>query len=148
MLENFLTIVDRYGHIPNGGRVYYLMRSQPPMFIPMVNCYLESTKDEEFLKKNLPIMEKEFSYWMTNHSIVVNKGGANYTLFRYNDQSQGPRPESYRLVFFFFFIDKRNLFYLLDFFFCTEILFLFLGRILSQLHYSKQNAKNRIIIRN
>lgn len=36
MIENFLSMVERYGFIPNGGRVYYLMRSQPPMLIPMV----------------------------------------------------------------------------------------------------------------
>ncbi|KAK6644318.1 hypothetical protein RUM43_000585 [Polyplax serrata] len=96
MLENFLSIVERYGHIPNGGRVYYLMRSHPPLLIPMVNSYLEVKNDVEFLKKNLPIMEMEFSYWMTNHSVTVTKSKTNYTLYRYIDRSRGPRPESYR----------------------------------------------------
>ncbi|KAK6617639.1 hypothetical protein RUM44_005227 [Polyplax serrata] len=96
MLENFLSIVERYGHIPNGGRVYYLMRSHPPLLIPMVNSYLEAKNDVEFLKKNLPIMEMEFSYWMTNHSVTVTKSKMNYTLYRYIDRSRGPRPESYR----------------------------------------------------
>jgi alpha,alpha-trehalase len=31
MIENFLSIIDRYGLIPNGGRIYYLARSQPPL---------------------------------------------------------------------------------------------------------------------
>ena len=96
MLENFLYIIERFGHIPNGGRVYYAMRSQPPMLIPMVNIYLEATNDTEFLKSSLKTLELEFSYWMTNHSVLVNKDGVNYTLFRYIDRSQGPRPESYR----------------------------------------------------
>ena len=37
IIENFLSIVKTYGFIPNGGRVYYLMRSQPPLLIPMVS---------------------------------------------------------------------------------------------------------------
>lgn len=96
MLQNFLTIVETYGFIPNGGRVYYLMRSQPPLFIPMVSCYVEARDDIEFLKESLPILEMEFNYWMSNHSVLVTKGGVNYTLYRYIDRSQGPRPESYR----------------------------------------------------
>lgn len=36
MIENFLSMVDRFGFIPNGGRIYYLSRSQPPLLIPMV----------------------------------------------------------------------------------------------------------------
>ncbi|EEB13930.1 Trehalase precursor, putative [Pediculus humanus corporis] len=96
MLENFSFIVDAYGHIPNGGRIYYLMRSHPPLFIPMVYEYLEATKDVEFLHRNLHILEKEFNYWMTNHSVSVDKNAVNYTLYRYIDRSQGPRPESYR----------------------------------------------------
>ena len=98
MLENFSFIVDAYGHIPNGGRIYYLMRSHPPLFIPMVYEYLEATKDVEFLHRNFHILEKEFNFWMTNHSVSVDKNAVNYTLYRYIDRSQGPRPESYRYV--------------------------------------------------
>ena len=35
-LNNFSTLIDRYGHIPNGNRTYYLSRSQPPFFAQMV----------------------------------------------------------------------------------------------------------------
>lgn len=31
MLLNFFSVIDRYGFIPNGGRIYYLTRSHPPM---------------------------------------------------------------------------------------------------------------------
>ena len=37
MLENFAYVIDRYGHIPNGNRSYYLSRSQPPFFALMVD---------------------------------------------------------------------------------------------------------------
>jgi len=96
MLVNFLSIVDTYGFIPNGGRIYYAMRSQPPLLIPMMQSYLEATHDHEFLKTNIHILEKEFDFWMTNHTVEVEKDGKTYTLARYKDASQGPRPESYR----------------------------------------------------
>lgn len=36
MIENLLSMAERYGFVPNGGRIYYLSRSQPPLLIPMV----------------------------------------------------------------------------------------------------------------
>ena len=36
MIDNFLYMVKKYGFIPNGGRIYYLMRSQPPLIHLMV----------------------------------------------------------------------------------------------------------------
>ncbi|XP_050313151.1 trehalase-like isoform X2 [Anthonomus grandis grandis] len=95
ILENFLYIVEHYGHIPNGGRIYYLARSQPPLLVPMINMYYEFSNDKEFVQKNLPTMEKEFDYWMTKHSKVIHFDGKNYTLAVYGDRSRGPRPESY-----------------------------------------------------
>ncbi|KAL3289895.1 hypothetical protein HHI36_023284 [Cryptolaemus montrouzieri] len=95
MLQNFLYMVDHYGHIPNGGRVYYLERSQPPLLIPMIKLYYDFTNDVKFLSDNLKTMESEFDYWLTNHSVTINMDGRNYTLAHYGDKSQGPRPESY-----------------------------------------------------
>ncbi|XP_063971932.1 trehalase isoform X2 [Diachasmimorpha longicaudata] len=96
MLSNFVTIVDKIGLIPNGGRIYYEMRSQPPMLIPMVKDYLAVTKDYDWLRDNLWLLEKEFEFWMTNRTIEVEKDGKNYTLARFYEESKGPRPESYR----------------------------------------------------
>jgi alpha,alpha-trehalase len=39
MLANFAYEIDRYGHIPNGNRTYYLSRSQPPFFSAMVDSW-------------------------------------------------------------------------------------------------------------
>ena len=39
MLENFAALIKAYGMIPNGNRVYYTRRSQPPLFIAMVDEY-------------------------------------------------------------------------------------------------------------
>lgn len=96
MLENFISIVERFGLIPNGGRIYYIMRSQPPMLIPMVDELIKTTKNYTWLKENLKTLEKEFDFWMTQRTVDVELEGVNYTLCRYNEQSSGPRPESYR----------------------------------------------------
>ncbi|XP_075219762.1 trehalase-like isoform X2 [Lycorma delicatula] len=96
MLENFLSIVESYGFIPNGGRIYYAMRSQPPLLIPMVKSYLDVTGDKEFLKNNIATLEKEFQFWMTNRTVQVEQDGKLYKLARFKDESSGPRPESYR----------------------------------------------------
>ena len=39
MLENFADLIDQYGLIPNGNRIYYTRRSQPPLYIAMVEEY-------------------------------------------------------------------------------------------------------------
>ena len=96
MLINFLSIVDRYGMIPNGGRVYYQQRSHPPLLIPMFESYLEASDDLPFLEEYIDILEKEFQFWMSNHTKAVEKDGVTYTLATYGDFSKGPRPESYR----------------------------------------------------
>ncbi|XP_055908702.1 trehalase-like isoform X2 [Eupeodes corollae] len=92
MLSNFLSIVQRFGFIPNGGRVYYAKRSQPPLLAGMIKSYVEFTKDDEFALNSVETLEHEFEYWMNNHTVQA-KG---YNLFAYGDSSVGPRPESYR----------------------------------------------------
>jgi len=39
MLENFSELIEKVGLIPNGNRIYYEKRSQPPLFIGMVEEY-------------------------------------------------------------------------------------------------------------
>ncbi|KYQ48224.1 Trehalase [Trachymyrmex zeteki] len=96
MIENFLSMVEKYGFIPNGGRVYYLSRSQPPLLIPMVAKYYDFTKDRKFLKKNIAILEREFEYWHNKKTIDVTKNGKIYKMAHYIVNSHGPRPESYK----------------------------------------------------
>jgi alpha,alpha-trehalase len=96
ILENFLSMVEKYGFVPNGGRVYYVERSQPPLLIPMVASYVTQTSNITFLKKYINLLEAEFQFWLTNRTVTVNKNGKNYKLARYYAASEGPRPESYR----------------------------------------------------
>ncbi|MCL4117246.1 UNVERIFIED_CONTAM: hypothetical protein GTU68_009957 [Idotea baltica] len=95
MIKNYLYLVERYSYIPNGGRVYYLGRSQPPFLIPMFHLFWKSTNDHTFLKENLSTLEKEFKFWMKNRSVTVMKDQIKYKVFQFNVQSNRPRPESY-----------------------------------------------------
>lgn len=55
MIENIILMVKQFGYMPNGGRVYYLNRSQPPMLILMASNYYNTTKDFDFIKKNIQV---------------------------------------------------------------------------------------------
>ncbi|EDW01419.1 GH21428 [Drosophila grimshawi] len=92
MIENLMSIVKRIGFIPNGGRVYYGGRSQPPLLTAMVKSYVDFTKDDMFAINALETLEHEFEYFMNNHSVQA-KG---HNLAGYRDTTTGPRPESYR----------------------------------------------------
>lgn len=91
MLENFLSIVDRFGFIPNGGRLYYLERSQPPLLSGMIKAYVDTTGDTEFMRTALPTLEREFNYFIENRMVTV----LGHSLAIYAPNSTGPRPESY-----------------------------------------------------
>ncbi|XP_055592270.1 trehalase isoform X2 [Uranotaenia lowii] len=92
MLENFLSIVDRFGFIPNGGRIYYSMRSQPPLLCGMVKSYVDATGDKKFAVDHVETLEREFEFFRNNYLIEVN----GHQLAAYGYKSSGPRPESYR----------------------------------------------------
>lgn len=92
MLRNFFSVIDRYGFIPNGGRIYYLIRSQPPMLAGMVKSYVDFTNDVDFITEALPRLEAEFDFFTNNRAHNVN----GYELYAYgSDVLNGPRPESY-----------------------------------------------------
>ncbi|KAI9292050.1 glycoside hydrolase [Neoconidiobolus thromboides FSU 785] len=102
IILNFLEFVDEYGFMPNGARIYFLNRSQPPLLIPMVYDYIEKTKDFDLLKRAINTLDKEYSYWLKYHSVEVECGKLkdqniqNCYLTRYYVNNTKPRPESYR----------------------------------------------------
>ncbi|KAJ8613352.1 hypothetical protein CTAYLR_002251 [Chrysophaeum taylorii] len=100
-ISNLLEYVDAYGFVPNGGRVYYLNRSQPPLLSEMVVAYLETRLDDDALalaRKALPRLEKEYDWWMrADHAVACrDAAGNNHLLNRYWTDTRMPRPESYR----------------------------------------------------
>lgn len=59
----------RFGFVPNGGRVYYLRRSQPPFLLPMAYEYYEATNDVKFIEDNYEYLMREFDFWQVNRSV-------------------------------------------------------------------------------
>lgn len=105
VLANFTSLIDRYGHIPNGNRSYYLSRSQPPFFAAMVELVAESSDDPAKVYADaLPTLAREYAFWMDGADFL-KPGGAYRRLVRlpdgtllnrYWDDSDEPRDESYR----------------------------------------------------
>ena len=103
MLDNFAHLIRTVGHIPNGNRTYYLTRSQPPYFAAMVALYAQATDTTKALAYLDPL-EKEYAFWMDGADQL--KPGQFYrrvvrmpegvVLNRYWDDSDEPRPESFR----------------------------------------------------
>ncbi|CAG9831766.1 unnamed protein product [Diabrotica balteata] len=95
LIQNLLSMVERYGFIPNGGRVYYLNRSQPPLLSLMVDDYVKFSKDFEFIRHNVATLDRELQFWLDNRLVEIEKDGKEYQLAHYNSLSDTPRPESY-----------------------------------------------------
>jgi alpha,alpha-trehalase len=105
MVENFASLIDRYGHIPNGNRTYYLSRSQPPFFASMVELIAARSRDPAAIYVTfLPALSKEYAFWMegadtlepgkAHRRVVRLKDGT--LLNRYWDDRDSPREESFR----------------------------------------------------
>lgn len=104
MVRNFASLIDRYGHVPNGNRSYYLSRSQPPFFAAMVALVAESAAyPRSVYAEFLPAMSREYDFWMTG-SDTLTPGSAHRRvvrladgtlLNRYWDDQDTPREESY-----------------------------------------------------
>ncbi|KAK6025344.1 alpha,alpha-trehalase, partial [Ostertagia ostertagi] len=86
------------GFVPNGGRVYYLTRSQPPLLIPMVYDYFLGTGDLDFVLEVLPTLEKEYLFWIKQRSRIYKdeNGTEKFPYYQYRATLKVPRPESYR----------------------------------------------------
>jgi alpha,alpha-trehalase len=103
MLQNMASLIDRYGHVPNGNRSYYLSRSQPPFFSCMVEL-IAASEGEKIFVDYLPELKTEYDYWMDGaeslapgsayrHAVRLPDG---VLLNRYWDDRATPRDESYR----------------------------------------------------
>ena len=108
ILENHMFLIEKYGFIPNGSRVYYLNRSQPPYFALMVMKFYEycltskelsldeKRKYKSFVfDKALVYVVKEYEFWMSERSIKVTFGQNEFMLNVFSADNQKPRPESY-----------------------------------------------------
>lgn len=101
MLSNFVSLVERYGHVPNGTRTYYLSRSQPPFLALMMD--LSDTHDPALDHQRLDALKAEHAYWMVGATCLDASGACQHVvkmpdgslLNRYWDARDTPRDESY-----------------------------------------------------
>ncbi|WP_110601465.1 alpha,alpha-trehalase TreA [Salinicola lusitanus] len=102
MVGNFAWLIDTYGFVPNGTRTYFLTRSQPPFFAPMVALLAEHDGDDVY-RRYLPELMREHDYWMRGadeigpgeareHVVELADGTL---LNRYHGSENWPRPEAY-----------------------------------------------------
>lgn len=118
VVNHLLEYVAEYGFVPNGGRIYYLTRSQPPMLSEMVNLIAREPNnathvayDLEYLRSAVPLLEKEYAFWMQRgpggHAVELDRPvvdehngtvtrNVTHVLNRYVSIANHPRPESYR----------------------------------------------------
>lgn len=93
--------IDRFGHIPNGNRSYYLSRSQPPTFYASVAA-LEPANPAQAWSNYLPQLLREHRYWMSGEDRAAAQGAADAVvrmpdgslLNRYWDAVATPRDEA------------------------------------------------------
>ena len=98
MIDNFAYLIDEIGFIPNGNRVYYLTRSQPPFFAAIIDLVCRFKNDYNWGIKYLLQLEKEYQFWCgddnisSNHIVKLPDGNE---LNRYFDPEELPREESF-----------------------------------------------------
>lgn len=89
ILDNFTYLIQKFGHIPNGNRTYFLSRSQPPFFALMVDEYARVNEEpDRIYQKYFEAILEEYNFWTKP---VRNKKG----LTHYYDAMNGPRVEMY-----------------------------------------------------
>lgn len=101
MIVNFGSLIETFGHIPNGTRSYYLSRSHPPFFYLM--AALSQKQSEAARNQRLRWMLAEHAFWMDGeeqlapsdeHRRVVRLADGAL-LNRYWDDRDAPRDESW-----------------------------------------------------
>ncbi len=103
LVANFADLIERYGHVPNGARTYYLSRSQPPVFFLMIGLTSEDDPAAGYARY-LPALRREYAFWMAGEDSVRPGQGVQHVvqlddgsiLNRYWDAAETPRDESYR----------------------------------------------------
>ncbi|KTF13058.1 trehalase family glycosidase [Pseudoalteromonas sp. H105] len=109
MLFNFIDLQARNGCIPNGNRLYYSSRSQPPVMALMVDLLWQAKycqkADFKWLARCVEALEEEYAFWMIGSDLLSKQTPAlrriaqmecGARLNRYWDDVARPRPESLR----------------------------------------------------
>ena len=99
-LENLMYLTEQFGHTPNGNRLYYQNRSQPPLLTLMMDLiYQYEGSNVSFIKQHsefLYILKQDYLWWMDQQSVTVKvESQEEYTVNLYFVESNQPRPEGY-----------------------------------------------------
>lgn len=102
IVADLLADVACLGFVPNGSRVYYAHRSQPPLLAEIVYdlCkYVGEDSEEahEIRHAALPFLRQELDFWVGHRSITLD--GHSLALYGPRDldhDDMHPRPESFR----------------------------------------------------
>ncbi|ELA40886.1 uncharacterized protein VICG_02066 [Vittaforma corneae ATCC 50505] len=99
LILNLMRMIELFGFIPNGSRIYYIGRSQPPLFTQMI--YLLYEYDSEMfgkfvLEEALNAAIIEYKWLEANRKVKITKNGKVFYLNRYYENSQIPRLECFR----------------------------------------------------
>lgn len=126
IVRNFMELITSPtfgapGFVPNGGRTYYLSRSQPPLLSEMVSAVYNVTHDTEFLayvpcsptssspllhvrewlrhREGVAALDMEYAHWMKKgafgNAVEIVTNSKQVTLNRYVTNWTHPRPESW-----------------------------------------------------
>ena len=96
--------VEAFGFVPNGGRTYYLNRSQPPLLSDMVRAYLDAALEADdadraaaalaLAERATPLLVTEHDWWTRNKNVQVTANGATYNLLCYRTAATAHRRSS------------------------------------------------------
>lgn len=64
-IKNFAYLLETYGKIPNGNRMHYIGRSQPPFFGLMLYDLLIWNPDRLVVRQAYEWLKKEYDFWQT-----------------------------------------------------------------------------------
>ena len=67
--DNLLYLVERFGYVPNGSRLYFLYHSQPPFLSKMVRDIFEYINDKEWLYTAYNTLKKEYNFWQEHRTL-------------------------------------------------------------------------------
>lgn len=101
MIDDFVSLIERFGHIPNGTRTYYLSRSQPPFFALMLD--LSKSADPAVRTRRLSALRREHAFWMAGEKCAAPSSACERVVWmpdrrvlnRYWDGRDTPRDESF-----------------------------------------------------
>ena len=78
-LEDFLFMIEKYGHIPNANVYLWAGHSQPPLLTSMVRAIFEQEGDLALLKKCYPLVKREYeTFWQGPYHLVKGTGMSRY----------------------------------------------------------------------